>query len=126
MRAIKQPAQLYNCRDSLAEVKAARYEYVKQDYTGLIRKCLEGTHAIMMDDGLNKDLVYPYQWHQQFVSQVSRIVRIEAVATVLLEELASAAGFNTVNEADWERNQTEAFFIRFNGEFRNQVRAFAQ
>lgn len=125
MRAIKQLAELYNCRDSLVEVKAARYEHIRRDYPGLIRKCLEGTHAIMMDDGLNTELVYPYKWHRQFLPQVSRIVRIEAVAAELLKELASVAGINTVNEVDWERNQTEAFFIRFNGEFRNQIRAFA-
>jgi glutamine synthetase len=125
MRAIKQLAQLYNCGESLVEVKAARYEHIRRDYPGLIRKCLKGTHAIMMDDGLNAELVYPYKWHRQFIPQVSRIVRVEAVAADLLKELASAAGFNTVNEVDWERNQTEAFFIRFNGEFRNQIRAFA-
>ena len=125
MRAVSQLGQLYNCGGSLVEVKAARYEHIRRDYWGLISKCLEGTHAIMMDDGLNADLVYPYKWHRQFVPHVSRIVRIEAVAAELLEELASTAGFNTVNEADWERNQTEAFFIRFNGEFRNQIRAFA-
>ena len=125
MRAVRQLAELYDCGESLVEVKAARYEHIRRDYPGLIKKCLEGTHAIMMDDGLNADLVYPYQWHRQFVPQVSRIVRIEAVAADLLQELASAAGFNTVNEVDWERNQTEAFFIRFNGEFRNQIRAFA-
>ena len=125
MRAITQLGQLYNCPASLVEVKAARYEHIRRDYMGLISKCLQGTHAIMMDDGLNEDLVYPYAWHRQFVPEVSRIVRIEAVAAELLEELASTAGFNTVNEADWERNQTEAFFIRFNGEFRNQIRAFA-
>ena len=125
IRAVKQLAQLYNCRDSLVEVKAARYEWIRRDYHGLIRKCLQGTHAIMMDDGLSADLVYPFTWHRQFVPQVSRIVRIEVVASELLEQLASDAGINTVNEVDWERNQTEAFFIRFNGEFRNQIRAFA-
>lgn len=125
MRAVKQLAELYNCRDSLVEVKAARYEHIRRDYPGLIRKCLEGTHAIMMDDGLNAELVYPYKWHRQFIPRVSRIVRIEAVAAELLKELASVAGINTVNKVDWERNQTEAFFIRFNGEFRNQIRAFA-
>src|SRR5256714_3801344 len=125
MRAIRQLGQLYNCGESLAAVKAARYEHIRRDYPALISKCLQGTHAIMMEDGLNPELVYPYKWHRQFVPRVSRIVRVEAVAAELLEELALAAGFNTVNEVDWERNQTEAFFIRFNGEFRNQIRAFA-
>lgn len=126
IRAIKQLAQLYGCTESIRDIKAARYEWIRRDYEGLIKTCLEGTHAIMMDDGLNKDLVYPYKWHQQFVPQVSRIVRIEAVAAEVLEQLVLVAGLlRPGTDADWERDQTEAFFIRFNGQFRNQIRAFA-
>lgn len=126
MRAIKQLAQLYGCSESMQDIKAARYEWVRRDYQGMIKTCLEGTHAIMMDDGLNKEVVYPYTWHQKVVPQVSRIVRIEAVAAEVLEQLVLVAGLlRPGTDADWERNQTEAFFIRFNGEFRNQIRAFA-
>ena len=123
---MKQLAQLYGCSESKGDIKAARYEWIRRDYEGLIKTCLEGTHAIMMDDGLNKDVVHPYRWHQQFVPQVSRIVRIEAVAAELLEQLALVAGLLRPGiDADWERDQTEAFFIRFNGQFRNQIRALA-
>ena len=126
MRAIRQLAHFFDCRATLADVKAARHEWVRRDYQGLIKKCFEGTHAIMMDDGLSADAVHPYQWHRQFVPQVSRIVRIEAVAAEILEQLVLAAGLIKPGlDADWEKNQTEAFFIRFNGEFRNQIRAFA-
>ena len=125
MRGVKQLAKFYRCGGTLEDVKAARYEAVRRDYPGLIKKCLEGTHAIMMDDGLNQDLVYPYRWHRQIVPRVSRIVRIEAIAAEILEQLAKAAGLVKTSMADWERNQSEAFFIRFNGEFRNQIRAFA-
>ena len=125
-RAMKQLAQLYGCSEAIRDIKAARYERVRRDYQGLIKLCLEGTHAIMMDDGLNKDVVYPYKWHRQLVPRVSRIVRIEAVAAEILEQLVLAAGLlRPGNDADWERDHTEAFFIRFNGEFRNQIRAFA-
>ena len=126
IRAMKQLAQLYGCPESIRDIKAARYEWIRRDYEGLIKTCLEGTHAIMMDDGLNKELVYPYKWHQQFVPQVSRIVRIEAIAAEVLEKLVLVAGLlKPGTDADWERDQTEAFFIRFNGQFRNQIRAFA-
>jgi glutamine synthetase len=126
MRAIKDLARFYQCPETMADVKAARYEWVRRDYPGLIEKCLEGTHAIMMDDGLNTDVVYPYKWHRQFAPTVSRIVRIEAIATDILQQLVLAAGLSKLGrDPEWERNQTEALFIRFNGEFRNQIRAFA-
>lgn len=123
---MKQLAQLYGCSEALRDIKAARYEWVRRDYEGLIKTCLQGTHAIMMDDGLNKDLVHPWKRHRDFVPQVSRIVRVEAVAADILEHLVLVAGLlRPGTDADWDRNQTEAFFIRFNGEFRNQIRAFA-
>ena len=92
MKGVKQLAKFYRCGETLEDVKAARYEAVRRDYPGLIKKCLEGTHAIMMDDGLNQDLVYPYRWHRQIVPRVSRIVRIEAIAAEIIEQLAKAAG----------------------------------
>lgn len=126
IRAMKQLAQLYDCSETIGDIKAARYEWVRRDYPGLIRTCLAGTHAILMDDGLNKEVVYPYQWHREIVPHVSRIVRIEVIAAEILEHLVLVAGLlRPGTDADWERDQTEAFFIRFNGEFRNQIRALA-
>ena len=126
MRAIKQLSEFFGCDETLNDVKAARHEWVRRDYVGLIRKCLAGTHAIMMDDGLSAGIIHPFQWHRQIVPTVSRIVRIEAIAAEILEQLALAAGLMKPGlDADWDRDQTEAFFIRFNGEFRNQIRAFA-
>lgn len=126
IRALKQLAQLYGCSESIQTIKAARYEWVRRDYLGLIKSCLEGTYAIMMDDGLNKEVVYPYKWHRQLVPRVSRIVRVEAIAAEVLEQLVLVAGLlRPGTDADWDRDTTEAFFIRFNGEFRNQIRALS-
>ncbi len=126
IRAMKQLAQLYGCSEAIRDIKAARHEWVRRDYLGLIRTCLEGTYAIMMDDGLNKELVYPYKWHRQLVPRVSRIVRVEAIAAEVLEQLVLVAGLlRPGTDADWDRDTTEAFFIRFNGQFRNQIRALS-
>lgn len=126
MRAIKHLAEFYQCPETLQDVKAARYEWVRRDYPGLVRKCFEGTHAIMMDDGLAPEVIHPYKWHRQFLPTVSRIVRIEAVAAELLEHLAHAAGFMRVGlDADWPISQTESFLVRFNTVFRNQIRTLA-
>ncbi|OQV09505.1 Glutamine synthetase, catalytic domain-containing protein isoform 1 [Cladophialophora immunda] len=126
MRGVKHLAEFYQCPETLQDVKAARYEWVRRDYPGLIKKCFEGTHAIMMDDGLSPEIIHSFKWHRQFVPTVSRIVRIEAVASELLEHLAHAAGFMRVGlDADWDISQTESFLVRFNTVFRNQIRTLA-
>jgi glutamine synthetase len=126
MRGIKQLAEFFQCPPTLQDVKAARYEWVRRDYPGLIKRCFEGTHAIMMDDGLQPQIIHPFKWHRQFVPTVSRIVRVEAVAAELLEHLAIAAGFLKVGlDADWDISQTEAFLVRFNTVLRNQIRTLA-
>lgn len=126
MRAIKQLSRLFDCPETLQDVKAARYEWVRRDYDGMVKKCLEGTHAIMMDDGLQPEIIHPFKWHEQHVPTVKRIVRIESVAAELLEQLSIASGFLKVGtDADWSIGQTEAFLMRFNTQFRNQIRTFA-
>ena len=126
MRGIKQLAEFFQCPPTLQDVKACRYEWVRRDYTGLIKRCFEGTHAIMMDDGLSPEIIHPFKWHRQFVPTVSRIVRVEMIAADLLEHLAIAAGFLKVGlDADWELSQTESFLLRFNTIFRNQIRTLA-
>lgn len=126
LRGMKQLGELYQCRGTTQDVKACRYEWIRRDYTSLVKKCLEGTHSILMDDGLSAQVVYPYKWHRQLVPSVYRIVRIEAVASELLEQLAIAAGFLKVGlDADWDIAQTESFLVRFNTVFRNQIRTLA-
>lgn len=64
-----------------------RNELLETDPNGLIGRCLEGTHTILVDDGLYGNFE-DYSWHDQFVaSPCKRIVRIEAVAAEILETL---------------------------------------
>ncbi|KAF2166339.1 hypothetical protein M409DRAFT_66787 [Zasmidium cellare ATCC 36951] len=64
-----------------------RRELLETDPNGLIARCLEGTHTILVDDGLYGDFE-DYSWHDQFVTTpCKRIVRIEAVAAEILESL---------------------------------------
>ncbi|EXJ92470.1 hypothetical protein A1O3_01021 [Capronia epimyces CBS 606.96] len=126
MRGIRELAEFYQCPETLQDVKAARYEWVRRDYPGLIKRCFAGTHAILMDDGLSPEIIHPFKWHREFVPTVSRIVRIESIASELLEHLAHAAGFMRVGlDADWAISQTESFLVRFNTVFRNQIRTLA-
>lgn len=126
LRGMRQLGEFYQCQGTTQDVKACRYEWIRRDYPSLVKKCLEGTHTILMDDGLSPQVVYPYKWHRGLVPSVYRIVRIEAVATELLEQLAIAAGFLKVGlDADWDIAQTESFLVRFNTVFRNQIRTLA-
>jgi len=126
VRGIKQLADLLNCPPSLQDVKAARYEWVVRDYDSYIRTCLAGTHALLIDDGLSQESVYPVRWHDRHAPTVRRIARIEAVAADLLEQLAHAAGFLAPGvDSDWPINKSEAFLFRFNTMFRNQIKTLA-
>jgi glutamine synthetase len=125
-RAMKQLGELYQCPGTLQDVNACRYEWIRRDYNSLVKRCLEGTHSLLIDDGLPAQLVHPYKWHGAHVPSVYRIVRIEAVAAELLEQLAIASGFLKVGlDADWNISQTESFIVRFNTVFRNQIRTLA-
>ncbi|RMJ26905.1 Developmental protein fluG [Aspergillus sp. HF37] len=85
LRAASQLADLYHCAPDWASIKAAREQWVHRDYEGLVRRCLEGTHALLLDDLLTDDDIEPFDWHDRFtVSETKRIVRIETLASKIL------------------------------------------
>lgn len=65
-----------------------RQELLQTDAAGLFRKCFEGIHTILMDDGLDSKTVHSYDWHDQFTpGRTYRIVRIETVAADIMRDL---------------------------------------
>jgi hypothetical protein len=85
LRAASQLAGLYDCAPDWAAIKAAREQWVRRDYEGLVRRCLEGTHALLLDDLLTDSDIEPFDWHDRFtVSETRRIVRIETLASKIL------------------------------------------
>ena len=125
-RAQRQLADFFGCPASWREIKEARNEWIRRDYDGFVKKSLEGIHTLLLDDGLNTELLYPFQWHRKVVPRCLRIVRIEAVAAELLQQLVSQADVHSGGtETTWEKGQSESIFVRFNAEFRNQIRALA-
>lgn len=126
IRGVRQLAELFECSPTLQDVKSRRYTWATTDYDGLIRKCFQGTHALLLDDGLPQHSVYPVRWHDRYAPTVRRIARIEALAAELLEQLAHAAGFLATGvDADWPIDRSEAFLVRFNTMFRNQIKTLA-
>lgn len=122
IRAVKQLAEFYNCNATVQDVKTARHDCIARDYHGLMKRCLVGTHALLIDDGLPQESVYPVKWHEQLVPTVKRLVRIEAIAAELLELLVDTAGLPA---SDWPTSKSEAVLLRFNTSFRKEIRSLA-
>lgn len=86
LRAARQLRHLYGLAKNAnwKSIAARRQELLDQNASDLIKKCLAGTHTILIDDGL-VGTFHPYNWHDQFVAApCKRIVRIEAVASEIL------------------------------------------
>nr|OQO18172.1 hypothetical protein B0A51_14104 [Rachicladosporium sp. CCFEE 5018] len=91
LRAAKQLRKLYDLpvdADWQTIVKK-RDELLLEDADALTRKCFEGIHTVLIDDGLgNPGDFENYHWHSKFTtSPAKRIVRIEAVAASILSTL---------------------------------------
>ncbi|EEP75574.1 fluG protein [Uncinocarpus reesii 1704] len=89
-RAVNQLAELYGCEPKWEAIKLARQKAIEEDYSGLVKRCLEGTHMLLIDDGLvSGDDVKGYSWHDEYTNSTTRrVVRIEAVAKEQIERLA--------------------------------------
>lgn len=91
LRAVRQLRTLYELpRDAdWAAICGKRLELLERDADALIKKSLEGTQTILIDDGLpDEDSVEPVSWHDKYtLSPCKRIVRIETVASKILEAL---------------------------------------
>lgn len=112
LRATNQLAELYGtpCA-SWDDVLAAHSRYVQEDYDGLIHRCLEGTHVLLLDDLLSADDVESYDWHDRFtVSATKRIFRVEAVAASIIAQLMSG-----------ERKQGETVWNLFRQRFLEEL-----
>ncbi|KAE8145764.1 hypothetical protein BDV25DRAFT_163924 [Aspergillus avenaceus] len=106
-RAAEQLAALYHCSSDWDHVKAARDEWVQRDYDGLIRRCLQGTHTLLLDDLLTDQDIESYDWHDRFTaSSTKRIVRIEVLAAqtiaAVMRDDTRAEGDRAVVRDRWD------------------------
>lgn len=104
IRAAKQLAELYGLDPRTAswtDVLERRREWVEQRYDELVRRCLAGTHAVLLDDGLGgiAERCHGWQWHSQFTGAGCRqIVRIETLAEGIMEAALREATEEIVSE----------------------------
>ena len=91
LRAARLLRRLYDLPSDAdwSAIDKKRKEILDEDAEGLIRRCFEGTETVLIDDGLTHgDSVEPYYWHDKYTrSPCKRIVRIEALASDVLESL---------------------------------------
>lgn len=91
LRAVRQLRKLYECPDdaSWEDLLEKREDFLLRDPELLYQRCFEGTHLILMDDGLGSpEKCHPYDWHDQYTkAPTKRIVRIETVAERLMKQI---------------------------------------
>ena len=91
LRALKLLRKLYDLpaeADWPAIVKK-RAKLLDSDADALMRKCMENTQTVLIDDGFDEpDALQPCQWHSRFTrSPCKRLVRIEEIASDILSSL---------------------------------------
>lgn len=98
-RAVKLLAGFYACDEDWDVILKKRKELIESEegYEELVRRSLEGTYSILIDDGLDaKEKIQSIEWHDQFTTEKNkRIMRIEAVAADILEQLFTSNGYKS-------------------------------
>ena len=75
LRAVKQLARILNCKPTWEAVQKRIDEERSKPDDFWSRKCFEGIETVLVDDGLDGNIVHPYQWHDRKSSREKRIDR---------------------------------------------------
>ncbi|KAL8957819.1 MAG: hypothetical protein Q9183_005961, partial [Haloplaca sp. 2 TL-2023] len=98
LRAVRQLAQALGCEAAWGAVQQHLLEKRLKDSQLWAEHCFQGIETVLIDDGLDKNTVHPYSWHDQFTrTPCKRIVRIETIAESILIE--AIKDFNDRHEA---------------------------
>ncbi|PYH49674.1 extracellular developmental signal biosynthesis protein FluG [Aspergillus saccharolyticus JOP 1030-1] len=122
-RAAHQLATLYDSpSNDWDRVKEARDQWVKRDYDELIRRCLEGTHSLLLDDLLTDEDIEPFDWHDRFTTApTKRIVRIEVVAAQVLAAILPEGYSEALDDVTNLRQTFDRFREGFHQEIEKAV-----
>jgi glutamine synthetase len=125
LRAVRQLRQLYECSDDAdwQDIVDQRTEWLKADPERLYRKCFQGIHSILIDDGLaGPEKVHPYSWHDSYTTApCKRIVRIETVAETLMESILKDATDEDLDEASYLTDTWLTFTEEFEREIQEAI-----
>ncbi|KAA8645795.1 extracellular developmental signal biosynthesis protein FluG [Aspergillus tanneri] len=124
LRAAGELRWLYgSASDDWLAVKAAREDWVRRDYDGLVRRCLEGTHVLLLDDLLTEDDIESYVWHDRFTTgSTRRIVRIETLATRSLRRLRESGSNPRRFSETSSSSSTSLSWTEFRDDWERQIR----
>ena len=126
LRAEKQLRQLFECSEDAdwEEILDQRVEWIRSDPDHFHRRCYQGVHALLIDDGLaQSEIVYPYDYHDKFTKAPSkRIVRIEAVAERLMEKIVRDANEDDLGKTKFLPETWTAFMDDFEREIEEAIR----
>lgn len=126
LRAARQLRQLFECPDDSdwQDILDQRTEWLKSDSDRLYRKCFQGIHSILIDDGLaGPEKVYPFNWHDRYTTApCKRIVRIETVAETLMEGILRDASDRDLDEASYLTDT----WLTFTDEFEREIQEAIQ
>lgn len=65
MRAVKQLAQVLNCKPTWKVVQKRIDDERNKPDDAWSRRCFEGIETVLVDDGLDGNIVHPYEWHDR-------------------------------------------------------------
>ena len=88
MRAVRQLSEVLVCNPQWHLVQHSIEVQQRRPIDAWARRCFEGIETVLIDDGLDLEIVHPYEWHDRLTrSPCKRIVRIERVAGVIFKEM---------------------------------------
>lgn len=85
-RSLRDLTDLYKCGSSLSALESYRQSCGQPS---IARKCFEAANisVVLIDDGIKFDKMHNWEWHNDFVPAVGRILRIEHEAETILNEV---------------------------------------
>ncbi|KAI9740323.1 MAG: hypothetical protein M1834_004902 [Cirrosporium novae-zelandiae] len=115
VRAVKQLAEFFDCDADWEAIKMSRKASLSLDSENITRKCFEGIHTILMDDGLDTENVQRYDWHKRFIpGTVYRVVRIE-------KEAENIARSMTIKKSPADLSDPYDLFSQFENHFEGAI-----
>ena len=128
LRAVRQLRELYDFdgREELwnwDRLLALRSQWLATRPEELIRKCLLGTHSILVDDGLGSiDTIQPYDYHDAFtLAHSRRILRIETLAEGIMASVLRGAKPDAFDYEDFMPNAWKLFTENFEAQINSAI-----
>ena len=111
LRALTHLRTLYGCghETDWEGILKIRKQWLQERPDELVRKCLNGIYAILMDDGIGgakgPQSVHHFSWHDQYTQQpTKRIVRIETLAETCILDAVKQIGHIDAKNVNNEEN----------------------